>query len=188
MPRTGGPPSPLPPLALPLPPTPAPMPHASTSTSALGGVYPALAPHGSRVSAVRLSLTSPKRGTPWAPKALFGSGRQAQSPKPLPRLTLNHTANPPPIGSVLAPSPFQPGGCLLRPCTAFRVIWYAAAFVSRDDSPQFCRMERVLGRWHPPLLWPPDLLLRRTLFCAVPLHVSKLTAGSGDSEFCTITF
>ena len=57
-------------------------PHASTSTSALGGVYPALAPHGSRVSAVRLSLTSPKRGTPWAPKALFGSGRQAQSPKP----------------------------------------------------------------------------------------------------------
>ena len=33
---------------------------------------------------VRLSLTSPKRGTPWTPKALFGSGRQAQSPKPLP--------------------------------------------------------------------------------------------------------
>ena len=59
----------------------APLSHASTSTSALGGVYPALAPHGSRVSAVRLSLTSPMRGTPWAPKALFGSGRQAQSPK-----------------------------------------------------------------------------------------------------------
>ena len=61
---------------------PCPMPHASTSTSALGGVYPALAPHGSRVSAVRLSLTSPMRGNPWAPKALFGPGRQAQSPKP----------------------------------------------------------------------------------------------------------
>ena len=34
------------------------------------------------VSEVRLSRTSPMRGTPWAPKALFGSGRQAQSPKP----------------------------------------------------------------------------------------------------------
>ena len=32
---------------------------------------------------MRLSLTSPTRGTPWAPKALFGSGRQAQSPRPL---------------------------------------------------------------------------------------------------------
>ena len=63
---------------------PCPMPHASTSTSALGGVYPALAPHGSRVSAVRLSLTSSMRGNPWAPKALFGPGRQAQSPKPNP--------------------------------------------------------------------------------------------------------
>ena len=59
-----------------------PPPTLSASSSALGGVYPALAPHGSRVSAVRLSLTSPKRGTPWAPKALFGLGRQAQSPKP----------------------------------------------------------------------------------------------------------
>ena len=59
----------------------APLSLATTSTFALGGVYPALAPHGSRVSAVRLSLTSPMRGTPWA---LFGSGRQAQSPKPRP--------------------------------------------------------------------------------------------------------
>ena len=33
---------------------------------------------------MRLSLTSPKRGTPWVPKTLFGSGRQAQSPKPPP--------------------------------------------------------------------------------------------------------
>ena len=31
---------------------------------------------------MHLSLTSPKRGTPWIPKTLFGSGRQAQSPKP----------------------------------------------------------------------------------------------------------
>ena len=31
---------------------------------------------------MRLCLASPKRGIPWAPKALFGSGRQAQSPKP----------------------------------------------------------------------------------------------------------
>ena len=33
---------------------------------------------------MRLCLASPKRGIPWAPKALFGPGRQAQSPKPPP--------------------------------------------------------------------------------------------------------
>ena len=33
---------------------------------------------------MRQSQTSPMRGTPWAPKALFGSGRQAPSQKPTP--------------------------------------------------------------------------------------------------------
>ena len=36
------------------------------------------------VSEVRLRLTSPTRGKPWAHKALFGPGTQAQSPKPPP--------------------------------------------------------------------------------------------------------
>ena len=62
---------------------PPPLPCTCTHTTALGGVCPAPRPRGMGVSDVRLSLTSPVRGTPWAPKALFGSERQAQSPKPL---------------------------------------------------------------------------------------------------------
>ena len=89
----------------------APLSHASTSTTALGGVYPALAPHGSRVSAVRLSLTSPMRGTPWAPKALFGSGRQAQSPKP-PHPGGGDSAGP---GTPTTPAPPPPPPRGLRP-------------------------------------------------------------------------
>ena len=54
----------------------------STSTTALEGVCPALRPRGPGVCEVHQSLTPPMRGTPWAPKALFGLGRQAQSPKP----------------------------------------------------------------------------------------------------------
>ena len=38
------------------------------------------------VSESRLSLASPMRGKPWAHKALFRQGRQAQSPSPFSRL------------------------------------------------------------------------------------------------------
>ena len=71
-----------------------------TRTTALGGVCPAPRPHGMGVSEARLSRTSPMRGTPWAPKALFGSGRQAQSPKPPPKRALADSQLPkvPPSG------------------------------------------------------------------------------------------
>ena len=85
-PKVPGSPSPSP-LLYPPPPSacaPSTYPPACTGTrtTALGGVCPAPRPHGMGVSEARLSRTSPMRGTPWAPKALFGSGRQAQSPKP----------------------------------------------------------------------------------------------------------
>ena len=53
-----------------------------TSMTALGGVCPAPQPRGGRMCEVRLRLTSPVRGRPWALEALFGPGRLAQSPKP----------------------------------------------------------------------------------------------------------
>ena len=42
------------------------------------------------VNEVRLRLASPMRGKPWAHKALFGLGRQAQSPKPPPPASDRH--------------------------------------------------------------------------------------------------
>ena len=48
-----------------------------TRTTAL---CPAPGPRGMGVSEVRHSLNSPVGGTPWAPKALFTSGRQAPPP------------------------------------------------------------------------------------------------------------
>ena len=68
----------------PLPP-PAQASRCPPPRTALGGVCPAPRPRGAGVSAAHLRLTSPMRGTPCVPKTLFGSGRQAQSPKPRPK-------------------------------------------------------------------------------------------------------
>jgi hypothetical protein len=64
---------PLPVIRLAVPPPT----YTITRTTAL---CPAPGPRGMGVSEVRHSLNSPVGGTPWAPKALFGSGRQAPPP------------------------------------------------------------------------------------------------------------
>ena len=54
---------------------------ADTDTTALGGVCPAQPPRGCWCVWCTYAWL-PRRGNPWARKALIGAGRTAQSPKP----------------------------------------------------------------------------------------------------------